>query len=404
MYKFNRDGVSVRSIVDKRRRKNNGLYPIKIEVIYKRRQKYYSTGQDTSPDEWEAMWRMNRMHDKLVDVERIFHRARMAVEALTEKGRFCFAALDIRMGNVSATVNEAIERKMERLVSEGRVNSYYRYRNTLHAIEDYRGKRIAFDDIDVPWLKRCEAFWVKEGKNSTTISIYMNTLRCICREAAENGIMHEEYNPFRKGGYRIPTSCRRVMALSKEHIEMIVKWKGDRELCYWRDLWLFSYLCNGINFRDMLFLKYGNIADGEISFVRAKTATRTGTRIIKAAVTPLMEEIMERSGNGRTGLRDSMIFKHAKGSETAFEIARIVRVAIISCNRALACIADDLNIPHFTTYSARHSFATILKRGGVDIQFISESLGHASIKMTENYLAGFGREERLMNTRILTDF
>ena len=99
-----------------------------------------------------------------------------------------------------------------------------------------------------------------------------------------------------------------------------------------------------------------------------------------------------------------MIFKHAKGSETAFEIARIVRVAIISCNRALACIADDLNIPHFTTYSARHSFATILKRGGVDIQFISESLGHASIKMTENYLAGFGREERLMNTRILTDF
>lgn len=64
MYKFNRDGVSVRSIVDKRRRKNNGLYPIKIEVIYKRRQKYYSTGQDTSPEEWEAMWRMSGGADR----------------------------------------------------------------------------------------------------------------------------------------------------------------------------------------------------------------------------------------------------------------------------------------------------------------------------------------------------
>ena len=43
-------------------------------------------------------------------------------------------------------------------------------------------------------------------------------------------------------------------------------WEGDQDIEYWRDLWMFAYLCNGINFRDMLFLKYKNIIDEEIVF------------------------------------------------------------------------------------------------------------------------------------------
>jgi site-specific recombinase XerD len=42
-----------------------------------------------------------------------------------------------------------------------------------------------------------------------------------------------------------------------------------------------------------------------------------------------------------------------------------------------------------TTYTARHSFATVLKRNGASLEFISESLGHSDIRTTENYLASF---------------
>jgi len=34
-----------------------------------------------------------------------------------------------------------------------------------------------------------------------------------------------------------------------------------------------------------------------------------------------------------------------------------------------------------TTYAARHSFATVLKRSGAPTEFISESLGHKSLKL-----------------------
>ena len=41
---------------------------------------------------------------------------------------------------------------------------------------------------------------------------------------------------------------------------------------------------------------------------------------------------------------------------------------------------------------------------GVNIAYISESLGHSDLKTTENYLASFEREERQKNAELLTRF
>ena len=53
MYKYTKDGVSVTSVLDTRRIKNNGRYPVKIQVIYKRIQKYFGTGKELLLDEWQ---------------------------------------------------------------------------------------------------------------------------------------------------------------------------------------------------------------------------------------------------------------------------------------------------------------------------------------------------------------
>lgn len=46
-----------------------------------------------------------------------------------------------------------------------------------------------------------------------------------------------------------------------------------------------------------------------------------------------------------------------------------------------------------TTYAARHSFATILKRSGVNIALISEVMGHTSLFTTQFYLDSFDNEQ-----------
>ena len=55
-------------------------------------------------------------------------------------------------------------------------------------------------------------------------------------------------------------------------------------------------------------------------------------------------------------------------------------------DRATCPIFD---IEHLTTYVARHTFATVLKRSGVNIAIISESLGHSDLSTTQIYLDSF---------------
>ena len=57
-------------------------------------------------------------------------------------------------------------------------------------------------------------------------------------------------------------------------------------------------------------------------------------------------------------------------------------------------ISEALGYDKISTYTARHSYATVLKRSGASIAFISEALGHSDAKTTENYLAGFEQEQR----------
>ncbi|MEF3423979.1 tyrosine-type recombinase/integrase [Bacteroides cellulosilyticus] len=83
--------------------------------------------------------------------------------------------------------------------------------------------------------------------------------------------------------------------------------------------------------------------------------------------------------------------------------AILVKHLIINDLRLIIAILFFIAFLNFT-YSARHSFATVLKRSGVNISYISESLGHSNLAITENYLASFEAEERKKNSILLTRF
>jgi len=402
MYRFRRDGVSVITIVDTRRIKNNGLYPVKIEVVFRRRQMYFPTGKDVSKEEWKSIWSSRRFSEKAMSIEKSFCRVRNMVNCLIDKDEFSLSRLSTRLGYDSITVNQALSKRMFLAKESGKINTFYRYRSTLHALERYAGDRIPFDNISTTWLSRCESFWRKEGKSVTTINIYMRSLKCIMKEALESGAVKQGHMPFDRREYRIPAPQSRKLALSHAKIQALREWKGDAKCEYWRDLWYFSYLCNGINFRDMLFLRRGNIVDGEITFIRSKTSSSPkGPKVIKAPLLAEMVDIIEKQGNGLSGPMDDMLFRHANGHETPQEITNIVRNAISRCNSALKIIAKEIGVEHISTYSARHSFATVLMKSGVDIPFISESLGHSGIRVTEAYLGYYDKEDRIRNSRML---
>lgn len=408
MFKYAKDGISVLLVLDTRRAKKNGLYPVKIQVVHARKQKYYTTGKDLSQDEWKCLpdSKSHRLSEMRADIGNSFSIIRQQVELLASKGDFCFEALSTRLGRCAATtVNSAFERKMKELKENNQANTYFSYRTALRKIEEFGGKAISFSAITVGWLNRCERFWSKEGIEYSSMSFYLRNLKCIINLALKDGVIKETQYPFGKGKYEVPTGTGRKLALSLEQIEKLVTYTdGTEKTEEYRDLWFFSYLCNGINFRDMIYLKYSNIINGEICFIRAKTARNTKhSKMIHAVITPEMQAIINRWGN-KSDNPNTFIFRYAKAEDDAFDQVKRIRDTVIACNNVLKKATKEMGLPKVTTYSARHSFATVLKRSGTNISYISDSLGHSNLSITENYLAGFETDERKKNAKLLTKF
>jgi site-specific recombinase XerD len=71
----------------------------------------------------------------------------------------------------------------------------------------------------------------------------------------------------------------------------------------------------------------------------------------------------------------------------------LIELFIASINDWMKKIRKKLGIEKsVTTYVARHTFSTVMKRSGASTEFIQEALGHTNIKTTENYLDSFEKE------------
>lgn len=145
---------------------------------------------------------------------------------------------------------------------------------------------------------------------------------------------------------------------------------------------------------DILQLKNKNIDGDTISFIREKTKRSTSKTIrvsLKEHARKIISKYCKDNSNPNdyifSTINDNIIINDKM---TATEKNRIKQNFTRRVNSHLTKINKILKLPiKLTTYTARHSFATILKNNNVPIAFISDSLGHSSIKTTQNYLGSF---------------
>jgi len=408
MFNYANTGVTVSSILDNRRATNDNLYPVKIRVTYQRTRKYYSTGKYITKKVWEELpdTKSKKMQTLKSDIQNTFEIVKTTVQGLLYEGDFSFEALNSRLNKSSSdTLNAGFKIKIQALLDNEQVGTHLFYQDALKSVENFGGESISYMTVTVDWLKRYEKYMLNLGRAYTTIGMYCRAIRCVINEAKKAGIIKENQYPFGNGKYEIPTGKGRKLALTLQQIKSIIDYSdGTESTEKYRDLWFFSYLCNGINFADMLKLKYSNIQNGEICFLRAKTArTSKVKKEVCAVVTTEMDAIIKKWGN-KSQKPDDYIFGFLTGKETPFKEKDKIKLVIRYCNKRLKKIGTKLGIEGLSTYTARHSYATVLKRSGANIAYISESLGHNDLKTTENYLASFEREERVKNASLLTDF
>lgn len=408
MYNYSDNGVTVSAILDTRKQNKAGLYPIKVRVTHQRHRQYYSTGKSLSMEDWDKLpeSRSKYLADIRASVQVTAERVRENVKELVREDAFSFDNFNKRMGRATGdTVNTAFKARCEMFKANQKLNTCALNTYTLRSIEDFAGQHVKFNQITEEWLKRFEQHLRDKGRSYTTISMYMRNLQVIINEAKAAGVVKPSQHPFGKGRYEIPQHEGRSIALTLNDISKIMDYICESEtieMC--RDMWIFLYLCNGANITDVCRLKYANIQSGEICFYRQKTLARSKKKkLIYAVITPEMQAIMNRWGN-EGGEPDCYIFPFLHGAMSAEEEVRSIKNITSLINKKMKHIGKQLEIGSISTYTARHSYATVLKRSGANPAYISETLGHTDLRTTENYLARFEKEEREKNAALLTRF
>ena len=242
---------------------------------------------------------------------------------------------------------------------------------------------ICFSDIDTVWLKKYEAWLRNNNLAENTIGIRFRTLRMMYNVAIEEKCVDSQHYPFRTYKVSKLQKATAKRAITKADIQKIInyKTKNKREQLS-LDIFTFSYLMGGINFVDIASLTKGNIMDNQLIYTRKKTG-----KLIKLPLHPHAQNLIDKySKTENPYLLPILSAYHKTEQQKANKVHKIIG----KTNKDLKAIGEKLKLPiPLTTYVARHSFATILKRSGVQTSIISESLGHSSEKVTQYYLDSF---------------
>jgi len=397
-------GVTLSVVFDQRRVKNNGLYPVKFCATYQGKRVYFPS-VNLAKEDWSALTekksvRRQTLKDANNKINKEYDRIWGIISKIIEKEGFTFAALNTRMSRGTKNgLLDAFKKRENKLRDSGNIGTADWYKYAAKSIGDYSSsENLKFADITPTWLGDYEKHLRSKGKSDTTISMYMRAIRAIMKPSLGPIITESQY-PFGKGKYQISEGSGGKTALTLDQISEILKIElppGGVGIKY-RDLWYFSYLCNGINMSDLLRLRYKNIENGEIWYSRQKTKNTNRKRTkIPVPILPDIAQIIDKYGNPDRK-PENYIFPYLNASMTPTEEKRIIRNLTRAINQRMRRIGNKLGYGNISTYVARHSFATIQKRSGASIAYISECLGHSNPKTTDGYLAYFEQEQRAQN-------
>ncbi|MBI9055742.1 MAG: site-specific integrase [Bacteroidales bacterium] len=407
--------VSSSIVLFKKRAKNNGKFPAKLRVTYNRNQRYFSI------DNKERIYEFTHAEfDKITGAKPrgIFKDIHLEFSIIEEKARkiidklpeFSFDDFKSLLGIKGASSNIIpFYDDYIKMLEEKQKEQKWNYHNTRKVLLDFFGKEkyIDFRQITPAKLEQFENWMLETGRKISTVATYTGTIRAMFKLAIKQHAISEEIYPFGRGKYVIPQVANNKRALPTKEIKAIYEYEAKpfSEADYARDFWVFSYLGNGMNMADICRLKYKDVTKEAFSFIRHKTKEKNKScRNVTVPITDDIRRIFEKWGNKDVS-HDNYVFPFLSHEATDAQIQQKIRHRVAKLNDGLKTICKDLGIERkLTSYSARHSFATTLKRNHVSRECISESLGHANLDITKRYLDSFENEQRQEIAKHLTAF
>ncbi|MDD3772159.1 MAG: site-specific integrase [Weeksellaceae bacterium] len=403
------DNISISIYLDTRREKANGKFPVKLRVFVNnpRKQKFYPTKYDFSQNEFDKIFNSKKLNQQNKDIKMDLLALESKAHKIASKiDPFDFDSFENVMFNYSGNLDNAFmiyNDIVKDLRETDRVGSAESYELSMKSIKvfigaifpQYKGV-LGFRYVTPQFLHKYEKYMTDQGKSLTTVGIYLRCLRAVYNKAIDKKIVDVTHYPFGKKKYQIPAPRKTKKALSKEQLSLLFHAKpGNKEQAKAKDLFFFSYSCNGMNFKDIANLQYKNYDGETIQFCRAKTKnTQRDQAPVVVYLNDYIKSIILKYGN-KVILPDNYIFDIVDHTLDADKQRQQLKNFIRAINQSFTTFANNNGISgNISSYWARHSFATNAIRSGASMEFVSEALSHSNLKTTQNYFAGFADEAK----------
>lgn len=374
----------------------NNESPLMLRICKDGKRKYESIGISILPSLWD--FKQNKPTRKCPNKEYIERLIAEKVKVYTDKViEFKSQEKEFTATSLMEKVNKPVKRKtvqevfnqyIQELESANRLRYTDMYKCTMHSLIKFnKHLDIPFSDMDTIWLKRYEVWLQSQGLAINTLGTRFRHLRVIYNFAIEEKIVKSEYYPFNSFKVSKLSQTTAKRSIQKGEILSVLNYQGQTPLeCLAIDLFTFSYLAAGINFGDIARLTKDNILENRLIYIRKKTQKQIKVSLQEQAI----KLIQKYSMPDNPYLFPILSNFHKTEQQKVNRIHKI----IAKVNKSLKEIGERLNIPiDLTTYVARHSFATVLKRSGVNTSLICEALGHSSERVTQIYLDSFGNDQ-----------
>ena len=365
---------------DKRR---DGTVNIKIRVIHNRKTRYLhtpfyvTTDQMTRGGKLKDAFIESQLTSRIAELRRRSDQIGFAAEHL-DVDKF-IAMLD-KTSDVSDYVTYARKKIDEIRKDPKRKSTADRYSYVLNSFIEYNGsEHIPFSKMTKTFIRQYYQHLRTTKKLAiTTVNSYISMLSSLYNSAREElndeelDVVIVKYNCFKNIGREKEEEHDYKAFESVEQMQRIIDAPRSRfrTTDYMKDMFVFSFVCFGMNLKDIQFLTKDQVKDGILTFRRRKVERRMGARAeMQIQLCDVAKAIIEKYSGDPIFLIEC---NHNRDNTVMCkDIYRTFKA--VGLNK-------EGSGEHYTFNSARHSMATFLINVcRVDKSIVHQMLVHSNV-------------------------
>jgi integrase len=273
-----------------------------------------------------------------------------------------------------------MEHRILLLEEAGQKRTASNYRGTLRMFKAFRnGQDIPSDHITALLMEEYEMYLKKRGNGLNTISYYMRILKAAYNYGLKKRWIKENKYPFLNVFTGIEKTAKRAVdeevVQKLEHLDL--RNKPMLELA--KDIFFFSVYTRGMSFIDIAYLKKEYLSGNVLVYKRHKTNQKIEVTLPDCAMQIIKKYVLVMTESDYVF---PLLYSPGRKKMTVYS------TALHNHNDRLKQISKLLGLSAcLTSYTSRHTWASLAKKNGVETYIISEAMGHTSENTTRIYLA-----------------